>query len=613
MNDFVIRRIVARGPGKTNSTIDLTSGVNIILGPSNTGKSMIVDCIDYMFGADKVPFSPSETGYNSVEMTLAKSTGEGLVVSREIVMKDGEARPAPDVTIVSMLEGVNSGDYQTKLKKNVRQITYGDILFRLLGIHDRPEIISTQAGKSISLTPRVFFHQLCLKEGDIFKEESIIENTSKGNTITADINALAFLLYEGGIATEKFVDPKIKTAKKNAIVAYINDKTFSYDARQEALENELADAEDVEIERTIERILEETEKVERQIGTARTESQEMLSKIYSTSQELEESRFLQERYHKLHTQYDSDMQRLLFIIEGEENKAVDASDRCPFCDSIITDEDDRESYIQASKAEMVKVQQHITDLSELEHETRLAVKQLENDLALLQQKKSSVQALITMSFQPKIDELRSELIKYRRISNMRQEFSLLESLTDELREDLLGELIQNQDGIKFDAKQTFDKRHFNRLSSKVNEAVSLCKYPEFRIAGISQKSFDIEVNGKEKKSEGKGYRAFLNSIFAFVIMKYLEKHGMHAPKMLVLDSPILSLKESDSIQIPDRMRTALFSYFIEKCEECQLIIAENELPDGVDFEGVNKIEFTQKRGIGRYGFLEDFTGTVSET
>ena len=48
-----------------------------------------------------------------------------------------------------------------------------------------------------------------------------------------------------------------------------------------------------------------------------------------------------------------------------------------------------------------------------------------------------------------------------------------------------------------------------------------------------------------------------------------------------------------------------FSYMLDQCGNCQVIIVENEIPDDVDFSAANLIEFTKNRSIGRYGFLLD--------
>ena len=58
---FYIEKIIVTGSGKTDSIIELSNGVNIIYGPSNTGKTYIVKCIDYMFGSEREPIDSKRT------------------------------------------------------------------------------------------------------------------------------------------------------------------------------------------------------------------------------------------------------------------------------------------------------------------------------------------------------------------------------------------------------------------------------------------------------------------------------------------------------------------------------------------------------------------------
>ena len=39
---------------KVVSAVDLAPGLNIIYGPSNTGKTLILDCVDFMLGGTPV-------------------------------------------------------------------------------------------------------------------------------------------------------------------------------------------------------------------------------------------------------------------------------------------------------------------------------------------------------------------------------------------------------------------------------------------------------------------------------------------------------------------------------------------------------------------------------
>ena len=47
---FTLEKLTVSGGGHLNSIIEFQDGLNLIIGPSNTGKSLIMDCIDYAFG-----------------------------------------------------------------------------------------------------------------------------------------------------------------------------------------------------------------------------------------------------------------------------------------------------------------------------------------------------------------------------------------------------------------------------------------------------------------------------------------------------------------------------------------------------------------------------------
>ena len=71
---FYIEKIIVTGSGKTDSIIELSNGVNIIYGPSNTGKTYIVKCIDYMFGSEREPIDIS-TGYQYIKIIVRTQCG----------------------------------------------------------------------------------------------------------------------------------------------------------------------------------------------------------------------------------------------------------------------------------------------------------------------------------------------------------------------------------------------------------------------------------------------------------------------------------------------------------------------------------------------------------
>ena len=56
MSKFYIESIIAHGSGKTDAVVSFGKGLNIIQGYSDTGKTCVVKCIDYIFGSSENPF-----------------------------------------------------------------------------------------------------------------------------------------------------------------------------------------------------------------------------------------------------------------------------------------------------------------------------------------------------------------------------------------------------------------------------------------------------------------------------------------------------------------------------------------------------------------------------
>ncbi|WP_223158094.1 hypothetical protein [Thermomonas brevis] len=69
-----LRRIVFKGP-KGDSNLDFISGVNVVCGASDTGKSFLAESIDYMLGGSELREIPERVPYGEVELDLCVSTG----------------------------------------------------------------------------------------------------------------------------------------------------------------------------------------------------------------------------------------------------------------------------------------------------------------------------------------------------------------------------------------------------------------------------------------------------------------------------------------------------------------------------------------------------------
>ncbi len=606
MSRFYIKKIsVSDENGTSISTVEFGSQVNIIHGPSNCGKSYIISCINFMFGSKEVPFS-KDRGYNTVSMRLENGNGDFIIVERKIIDgKNGEIGSS-SAKITSSVAEVQSKEYTKE--------EYRTFLLSLMGIKEPHKLISNTKFKPENLSLRSIFHFFFMDEINILKKETAFKQP-KFNKIVLSITALHFM-FTGEDLHELFPAEDEKTQeekriRKSGIAGYlkkkIDEKTKEYQEMLKLLELD----ENTDINILIENAVREIRNINEQILTASEKSQNILSQIYRISSELEKSRFLLKRYQILHTQYTADIERLQFIIDGEQKShLIPKMTKCPYCDSNMPENTKNSaSYTEAAKKELNRIHLQIQDLQEAENDITQEIQTFESELQELSKEKDIVINLIDTELKPKSDILERTVQKYKDLLII---IEILKELTADAQEH------QSEDESEkpsFNAREKLSSSHWQALSDQFNTMVKDCAYPNQPDSIISLETLDAVVNKKHKKDEGKGYRAFLNTLMLFNLMKYLEKEGKYSLHMLFLDSPILSLKDkkdeneyavAEEERATPQMRESLFTYMIENCGENQVIIAENELPENVDYSKVNLIEFTRDENNGRYGFFKDY-------
>ena len=186
---------------------------------------------------------------------------------------------------------------------------------------------------------------------------------------------------------------------------------------------------------------------------------------------------------------------------------------------------------------------------------------------------------------------------------------MLKHFTEVLNEQLLR--IKNEDEFSndFDVREKIREVLQEPLERLLTEILEKCHYDNYVGSRFDEDMCDVVVNGSEKLSQGQGFRAFLNSVMALAVQEMLNEFNMHMPHLLVMDSPILSLKEREEDKgteiTSDSMRGGLFQYMIEHEKNRQTIILENEIPT-LDYSTANIIHFTRKIGDGRFGLIEGY-------
>lgn len=592
---FYIEKIIVTGLGKTDSIIELSNGVNIIYGPSNTGKTYIVKCIDYMFGSEREPIDIS-TGYQYIKIIVRTQCGT-ITMSRKI----GENK----IEVSSNDNNVFSGKYAAKASKNNYDKTINSVWLSLIGIDDLHLVISNENCKKQILSWRTFSHMFMLTETKIISEYSAILS-GRDTSNTAVIASLIFLLSGQDFAeTETKDTKKIKEAKKNAVKAYINKELFKLSERNQELLAQLKENPNIDIAIEIEKIMEEISDNEEQINNSIEENQKILAQLYEKNENLSECNVLLNRYDELATQYEADLKRLSFIVDGEANLDASFSTHCPFCDGAVVVKKNH-NYIYAAKSDYKKIKLQAKDLESASKELRSEKLSLEHEIGTLMVKKKSIEELIEKKLKPQVSILKEKLSAYKDAIECQKEINILKKLSEQKTADMIENDIDEEGELKFKVKEHLDYSFINELSNGIKSFLENCNYDNLLSVIFDIVDMDIVINGKKKSSNGKGYNAYFNSVIAIVLSRYMESKAKYSPDFLVLDSPILSLKENETKKPSETMRNTLFEDIVDNQKGIQTIVIENEIPN-INYKDANIIHFTKEKNDGRYGFLLDVT------
>ena len=610
-NTFWIKSIGASGPGKKYSSVSFDKNkVNIIYGPSNTGKSYVIECIDFMLWGDDVPFTRANTGYDTVYMDVESDTGIALNLKRKIV--DGSKGDKGDskMEVTTSAFDIRSGEYTKS--------DYNALMLRLMGINEEHKLIAFQDFRPEKLSLRYLCHMFYLNENVIFTDKAVIDNPKYSKPYAA-MSIIYFLMTGDDLHS---IMPELskkereeRRIKREAVTTYISQKKDALNNQKNELDASLTQEDDKDLDQKIDETIARIAAIEQTIGKLTARSKELLEEIYDVSLKLEEATFLSNRYKTLRSQYNSDIKRLHFIIEGDQSpKKKVKMVTCPFCGSEMNREEERtEEYVIASEAELKNTTEQLEDLKLAEKDVQSQIDALESKIQLLNAENDEIIQQIREQLQPRAQALKSLLETYKRITNIKKEKAAVEKLSSELGADLIQKETEDDgDAPLYNPDPYLIDAGWQKWSELFEQMVQACAYPGKPSARISIDSHDAVVGRKFKKDEGKGYRAFLNVLVLFSLMKILEEDGTYRPGLMVLDSPILSLKEkkansgiTENDKADPGMRESLFQYLIDNCGDNQIIIAENEIPEteNMDYSQARLIAFGEEGG--REGFLAE--------
>ncbi|MCX6319748.1 MAG: AAA family ATPase [Bacteroidetes bacterium] len=605
---FIIKELRLTSPTHRAAIVVFKHGLNIISGPSNTGKTYIFQCLNYMLGGSKIPKKIKQAQqYSYCYLEIESSNGDVYTLKSDLV---GGAFHLFSADLETSLEKA----YYEVLKRNhddVEQDNVSQFLLSLCNLKSK-KLKTNADGKKRGLSFRDLVKFTMVEETKITTDKSPIV-TGQYVTIPVEKSVFKFIVTgkDDSDIIEKLSAKEIlhrkgklemlndlineidKDLKKTNVTEFEQDQLPKLQKASEAVRANLANLNDIN----------------KQLNTRRNELYRSLSKEEEISMELSG---VFERSQILGEQYDSDAARLVSTIETCELLfSGDTSIKeCPVCHNGITiamSEKDIESVLVACNTELKKI-------ALLKKELLLSRQLISQDRARTDDnilrtndELKNLERELEENVQSKI---RSSLTELARMQAVEKQLTEYFQLTDRRTS-----LVASRDTI---ARSVLDKKKGSvddtNLSSivfpvteQMYQILSDCHYPNLSGVSFNEDKMDFIISGEDRELTGKGYRAITYSSFVIGLQKHIMDLD-YAIGVPILDSPFVTYRKPErgvgDDQIPVDLAMDFYRY-LSSCNLPQIIVMENEEPPLEIESSINHIVFTQSYQHGRYGFIPD--------
>lgn len=614
---FMLKKLQATGENVGPAEVSFTPGFNLITGASNTGKSYILQCLDFMFGSDRPPKEIYES-QSYTKLFLELEDHKATVYTLERSLQGGDFH-----LYDRSIKELNDAESPRIIKANpdpTKDNSISWFLLSLCGIGPT-KIRKNSRNETANLSFRTISHLFVVNETSIIAEESpVLLKEAIAVTNTKIKSAFKFLLT--GIDDSSLIaspDPEMlkaqDAAKREVIDQLISDLEKRIESQQVSDENIRNRA--IHLEREIELAttalsLTSITVQERQQDreTAWREQQEADSRLIVISE-------LLKRFELLRQHYQSDLKRLEFISEGEHYFEQLEAINCPLCGTLLENHayqkmcevrtGEIDNLQRASEEEAAKIRSHLQDL---EGTVATLIEERSALLTTSQQKKQVVaeaDRFIAEELRPKLIASKMELDHLLSDQRALAEIDINTQRLDELKQIRVS--IDNGDGQSPPVRQQssgFSTFALRKLCDSIDVILREWKYPDVGIVEFNERQMDLVINGKPRQSNGKGVRALLHAAFAIGLMRYCKNNDFPHPYFVVLDSPLTTLKEGGSNESEDEVsgeiQRAFFEALSRSPKDEQIIVLENKVPSSEIKDRVNYIEFTGATNGGRKGF-----------
>lgn len=619
MRRLLLIHLTFIGKNVEPASVEFGPQLTLLRGPSDTGKSFIVDSLDFMMGAQNLKEIPEREGYSMVLLGLELPDGQRVTLARAVAgggfsVYNSDIRKGP----LPVADETLGWKHNPSSDSNISRY-----LLKQVDL-DGMRVRRNAQGATDSLSFRNVAH-LCVV--DETQMQSDVPPALTGNWVgkTKEISVLKLLLQAEDDSAVVAVPSAQQTSKLSGAKIEVIDRLI---ADAEAKLSETAEVEQLRDQLSrLNRTINDQNSAMSDLWTRRAEISEGLRQAQQSlgqaRNELAEVVALQHRFGLLRAQYESDLVRLATIREAGDLLGYFTVGVCPFCGAEpesqhynLECEGDATAFAASVDAEILKTESLRADLlltiKDLGQQASMVSANGQAATERISQLEQSLREVET-ELTPQQDDLR-ELVAARsgieKFLGLYDQIADLQRMKGQIEDDAHVDGAAISEGLSLSALREF--------SSELSKRLGDWGYPDAQTVRYDRSDQDLQAGDQFRSAHGKGVRAILHAAFTIGLAQYCFDRDIAHPGFVVLDSPLVTYRPPDSgdVEVVDASLpvgiVAAFYRDVQSRFDGQVIIMENLDPtEPLKDESVDVV-FTKRIDQGRYGFFPPRVREVPE-
>lgn len=610
-----LTHLTVAGQNVPAATVDFAAGTSVVHGPSDTGKSFIVDAIDFALGSSGLKEIPELLGYTHVMLGVRSDDGSQVTLARPIAsgrvgVYPGDLREAPEAPPEQSLATKHNAATTDNLSR---------FLLALIGL-DEKRIRKNVRNETVSLSFRNLAHFSIVDETQMQSEVSPVFT---GNVIsrTAELSVLKLLLEgndDSGLeAVESNQDRnRLKAAKAEVIESMIGELEHRLDQQPSAeeLKDQLANLNSSIAAQSAS--LDDSSASRSSALREVADEQDSLAKLRT---QFTNNGALKARLSLLDEQYSSDLSRLEMIGEAGSLLGFFNTSTCPFCGSDALAQHDTSAATHSTEtpfAASVESEMRKTEL--LRADLRLTLDELEQEQGVIRAdfaasrsrlaERQTALAELDANLRPVKSEIRTLVEALSTVESALALWAQLDSLKARLTAIMAETAAETAAAATAIGLLTIDA-----FSAGVSALLAEWGFPDADTVRYDRSEQDIVAGGQLRAAHGKGVRAILHAAFSIALAQYCVAQDLPHPGFVVLDSPLVTYRPpthdepvatGEDEALPVDFTARFYASIAAVDPRIQVIVMENVAPPENGASRISDIAFSKSLASRvRYGFF----------